>query len=147
MPTVPLSKIDYDEDFDEDADEGVEVIGVVWPGKKRHNKIYRYDPNGESVTQGDVVLVPSRDVALNKDIIRKATVAHGNHKVDPENIKHPLKKIIGVIRRRAEEALMPNEAQLAEIAQAEAAAIAAAEAASENSEAVSEVSEQEEVNA
>jgi hypothetical protein len=147
MPTVPLCKIDYDEDFDDDADEGVEVIGVVWPGKKKHNKIYRYDPNGESVTQGDVVLVPSRDVGSNRDIIRKATVAHGNHKVDPENIKHPLKKIIGVIRRRAEEALMPNEAQLAEIAQAEAAAIAAAEAASENSEAVSEVSEQEEVNA
>jgi hypothetical protein len=147
LPDVPLSEIDYEEEDDEEEDEGVEVIGVVWPEKSRKSKVYRYDPNGERVTNGDVVLVPSRDVALNKDIIRKATVAHGNHKVDPENIKHPLKKIIGVIRRRAEEALMPNEAQLAEIAQAEAAAIAAAEAASENSEAVSEVSEQEEVNA
>ena len=109
MPTVPLCKIDYDEDFDEDEDEGVEVIGVVWPGKKKHNKIYRYDPNGERVTQGDVVLVPSRDVGSNRDIIRKATVAQGNHKVDPENLSGPLKKIIGVFRSKAEELILPKD--------------------------------------
>ena len=109
MPTVPLSKIDYDEDFDDDADEGVEVIGVVWPSKKKHNKIYRYDPNGERVTQGDVVLVPSRDVGSNRDIIRKATVAQGNHKVDPENLVGPLKKIIGVFRSKAEELILPKD--------------------------------------
>ena len=109
MPTVPLCKIDYDADYDDDADEGVEVIGVVWPGKKRHNKIYRYDPNGESVTQGDVVLVPSRDVGSNRDIIRKATVAQGNHKVDPENLVGPLKKIIGVFRNKAEELILPKD--------------------------------------
>ena len=109
MPTVPLCKIDYDADYDEDADEGVEVIGVVWPGKKRHNKIYRYDPNGESVTQGDVVLVPSRDVGSNRDIIRKATVAQGNHRVDPENLVGPLKKIIGVFRNKAEELILPKD--------------------------------------
>ena len=110
MPSVPLSQINYDEDEDrDDVEEGVEVIGVVWPGKKKHNKVYRYDPNGEYVTKGDVVLVPSRDVGSNRDIIRKATVAHGNHKVDPENLAGPLKKIIGVFRRRAEELLMPKD--------------------------------------
>lgn len=114
MPTVPLCKIDYDADYDDDADEGVEVIGVVWPGKKRHNKIYRYDPNGESVTQGDVVLVPSRDVGSNRDIIRKATVAQGNHKVDPENLVGPLKKIIGVFRNKAEELILPKDKSFGE---------------------------------
>ena len=120
LPDYSLSEIDYEEDDDEDEEEGVEVIGVVWPEKAKKNKVYRYDPNGERVTNGDIVLVPSRDVAMNKDIIRKATVAHGNHKVDPDNIHHPLKKIIGVIRRKAEEALMPNDEQLAQITQAEA---------------------------
>lgn len=108
-PSIPLSKIDYDMDDDEDEEEGVEVIGVVWPERPTHNKVYRYDPNGERVTNGDIVLVPSRDAAKNRNIIRKATVAHGNHKVDPEHIKHPLKKIIGIVKRKAETALMPKE--------------------------------------
>lgn len=108
-PSVPLSKIDYDMDDDEDEEEGVEVIGVVWPERPTHNKVYRYDPNGERVTNGDIVLVPSRDAARNRNIIRKATVAHGNHKVDPEHLKHPLKKIIGIVKRKAETALMPKE--------------------------------------
>ena len=34
-------------------------------------------------------------------------MAHGNHKVDPEHIKHPLKKIIGIVKRKAEMALTP----------------------------------------
>ena len=72
------------------------------------NKVYKYDPNGERLTNGDVVLVPSRDVEKNREIIRKAAVAHGNHKVDPEHIHHPLKKIIGVVKRKAEQALTPN---------------------------------------
>jgi hypothetical protein len=110
MPTVSLSEIDYDEDDDsDDEEEGVEVIGVVWPSRKKHNKVYRYDPNGERVTKGDIVLVPSKDVGSNKDIIRKATVAHGNHKVEPENLAGPLKKIIGVFKRKAEEMLMPKD--------------------------------------
>ena len=108
-PSIPLSKIDYDMDDDEDEEEGVEVIGVVWPERPTHNKVYRYDPNGERVTNGDIVLVPSRDAARNRNIIRKATVAHGNHKVDPEHLKHPLKKIIGIVKRKAETALMPKE--------------------------------------
>jgi hypothetical protein len=108
-PSISLEKIDYDMDDDEDADEGVEVVGVVWPERPTHNKVYRYDPNGERVTNGDIVLVPSRDAARGRDIIRKATVAHGNHKIDPDNLKHPLKKVIGIVKRKAEEALMPKE--------------------------------------
>ena len=112
-PDVVLSEIDYIEDDDdeygvEDDEPAVEVIGVVWPEKTKQNKVYRYDPNGERLTNGDVVLVPSRDVEKNREIIRKAAVAHGNHKVDPEHIHHPLKKIIGVVKRKAEQALTPN---------------------------------------
>lgn len=108
-PSIPLAKIDYDEDDDEDEEEGVEIIGVVWPERPTHNKVYRYDPNGEKVTNGDIVLVPSRDAAQNRNIIRKATVAHGNHKIDPEHLNHPLKKIIGIVKRKTEQALMPKE--------------------------------------
>ena len=108
-PSVSLSEIDYDMDDDKEEDEGVEVIGVVWPERPAHNKVYRYDPNGERVEKGDVVLVPSKDKARNKDIIRKATVAHGNYKIDPDNLTHPLKKIIGIVKRKAEAALMPKE--------------------------------------
>ena len=112
-PDVVLEDIDYkdndDEEFEGDEDEpGVEVIGVVWPEKTKQNTVYRYDPNGEKLTAGDVVLVPSRDAAKNKNIIRKAAVAHGNYKVDPEQIHHPLKKIIGIVKRKAEQALTPD---------------------------------------
>lgn len=112
-PDVVLENIDYEEDDDdeyevEEYEPGVEVIGVVWPEKTKQNKVYRYDPNGEKLTSGDVVLVPSRDVAKNRDIIRKAAVAHGNHRVDPEHIEHSLKKIIGIVKRKAEYALTPD---------------------------------------
>ena len=108
-PDVPLSNIDYVMDDDEELDEGVEVIGVVWPERPKGNKVYRYDPNGEQVDQGDVVLVPSRDAAKNKDTIRKATVAHGNHKIDPDSLHHPLKKIIGIVKKKTEEVLTPRD--------------------------------------
>jgi hypothetical protein len=112
-PDVVLSEIDYIEDDDdeygvEDDEPAVEVIGVVWPEKTKQNKVYRYDPNGEKLTSGDIVLVPSRDAARNREIIRKAAVAHGNYKVDPEHIHHPLKKIIGIVKRKAEQALTPD---------------------------------------
>lgn len=97
-----LEEIDYVDEIDEETDDGVEVIGVVWPEKEHKNKIYRYDPSGETVYDGDVVLVPSRDHHSNKDIVRKAAVAHGNHRVDPATLKHPLKKIISVVKRRHE---------------------------------------------
>ena len=109
QPDVPLSDIDYDEDDDDDEQEGVEVIGVVWPERPHHNKVYRYDPNGEQINKGDIVLVPTRDVHGNKEVIRKATVEHGNHKVSEEHLKSPLKKIIGVFKRKAEEVLAPKE--------------------------------------
>ena len=42
-------------------------------------------------------------------MIRKATVEHGNHKVPEDHLKSPLKKIIGVFKRKAEEVLTPKE--------------------------------------
>ncbi len=106
-PTVELEEIEYEELEEKEDDNGVEVIGVVWPERAHKNKIYRYDPNGAEVHDGDIVLVPSKDVHRNKDIIRKAAVAHGNHKIDPESLTHPLKKIIGIVKRKASEALAP----------------------------------------
>ncbi len=108
-PDVTLSDIEYVEDDDEDYEgteeaPGVEVVGVVWPERAHKNKVYKYDPNGEQLSCDDMVLVPTRDAARDKDVIRKAAVAHGNHKIAPELIKHPLKKVIGVIKRRTDAA-------------------------------------------
>lgn len=110
QPDVVLSEIEYVQDDDDQfaaAPEapGVEVVGVVWPERPTKNKVYRYDPNGENLNEGDMVLVPTRDAARGKDVVRKAAVAHANHRVEPEHLKHPLKKIIGVIKRKTEEAL------------------------------------------
>ncbi|MBE6546958.1 MAG: hypothetical protein E7668_05920 [Ruminococcaceae bacterium] len=89
----------------EPIQEGIEVIGVVWPEHKGRSKerIYRYDPNGEKVDVGDVVLVPSTDVDSQKEIVREAEVAQANYFADPATIQHPLKKIICVVRRKAEQ--------------------------------------------
>lgn len=106
---VALEDIDYVDVEVEDKKDGVEVIEVVWPERKKANKLYRYDPNGEELSDGDIVLVPSRDVIQNKDIIRKATVAHGNHRVDPEELKHPLKKIIAIVKRKTQDALSHSD--------------------------------------
>ena len=113
-PNIELEKIDFVQEEIEAYEEteekpGVEVIGVVWPERKNKNKIYKYDPNGEKVNDGDIVLVPTRDAMKGKDVVRKAAVAHSNHKVDPEAIKHPLKKIIGVVRKTIEKALTPDD--------------------------------------
>ena len=112
-PDVVLDNVDFVEDNDEDFEgteetPGVEVVGVVWPERRKKNKVYRYDPNGEQLAEGDMVLVPTRDVARDREVIRKAAIAHGNHKIDPALHPHPLKKIIGVIKRRAEAALTPD---------------------------------------
>ena len=86
----------------EEAEEfGVDAIDVFW--KERPDKTYRYDPDGNNVEDGDVVLVPTRDVHSDKEIVREAEVARGNYKVAPETLDHPLKKIIGVVRRKAEQ--------------------------------------------
>ena len=108
-PDIELKEIEYEKIEEVRADDGVEVISVVWPERAHKNKVYRYDPNGESLDSGDIVLVPSRDKERNRDIIRKAAVAEGNHRVDPSSLHHPLKKIIGVVRRKAEHMLMPDE--------------------------------------
>ena len=78
----------------------VDAIDIFW--EEREAKTYRYDPDGETVEEGDVVLAPTRDEANDKDVIREAEVARGNYKVDPATLDRPLKKIIGVVRRRAE---------------------------------------------
>ena len=86
---------------EEAADDGmIDAIDIIW--EERSNKTYRYDPDGNDVQEGDVVLVPSRDEASDKDIVREAEVARGNYKVDPATLDRPLKKIIGVVKRRAE---------------------------------------------
>ena len=113
QPEVDLEEIeiipDDDDQFEAAPEEpGVEVVGVVWPEKKKKNKIYRYDPNGEILNEGDVVLVPTWNNTQQREVIRKATVAHANHRVEPEHIKHPLKKIIAVIKRKAEEMLVSS---------------------------------------
>ena len=112
-PDVVLSEIEFVPDDDNDFvaaenEPAVEVVGVVWPERAHKNKVYRYDPNGEALSEGDVVLVPTRDAERNREVIRKAAVAHANHRVEPQHIKHPLKKIIGVVKRRVENALAPQ---------------------------------------
>ena len=97
---------------DELEDENtVDAIDIFW--KERTNKTYRYDPNGNNVEEGDIVLVPTRDVESDKEIVREAEVARGNYKIDPATLEHPLKKIIGVVRRKAEQVfaamITPND--------------------------------------
>ena len=88
---------------DEEADDEntVDAIDTVW--EERTHKTYRYDPDGNTVEEGDVVLVPTRDEASDKNIVREAEVARGNYKIDPATLDRPLKKIIGVVRRKAEQ--------------------------------------------
>ena len=78
----------------------VEAIDIFW--EERTHKTYRYDPDGNEVDEGDVVLVPTRDEHSDKEVVREAEVARGNYKIDAESIDRPLKKIIGVVRRKAE---------------------------------------------
>ena len=93
-----IANIPVVEEYEE---SGVDAIDVFW--KERPDKTYRYDPDGNKVDDGDVVLVPTRDEANDKDIVREAEVARGNYKVDPESLDRPLKKIIGVVKRKAEQ--------------------------------------------
>jgi len=113
QPDIDLSEIEFIPDDDDQfevapEDPGVEVIGVVWPEKAKKNKVYRYDPNGETLHEGDIVLVPTMDHSKGCEVVRKVAVAHGNHRVAPEHIKHQLKKIIAVIRRSVAHSLTPN---------------------------------------
>jgi hypothetical protein len=85
---------------DAEDDNLVEAIDVFW--EEREHKNYRYDPDGNTVEAGDIVLVPTRDEHSDKNIVREAEVSKGNYKVDPATLNHPLKKIIGVVRKKAE---------------------------------------------
>ena len=109
-----LSSIPQVDEAEAPEEEGVEAIDVFW--KERPGKTYRYDPNGYKVENGDVVLVPSRDEASRRDIVREAEVARGNYRIDPDTLDRPLKKIIGVVRRKAEEIFVamitPTEEEL-----------------------------------
>lgn len=98
----PISDEFIEEFADETIDDSVDAIDVVWPESKKDGKTYRYDPDGNEVESGDVVLVPTRDVSSDKDVVREAEVVKGNYKVAESSLEHPLKKIIGVVRRRAE---------------------------------------------
>ncbi len=94
LAAIPVAD---DEIIDENT---VEAIDIFW--EERTHKTYRYDPDGNVVDEGDVVLVPTRDEANDKDVVREAEVSRGNYRVDPATLEHPLKKIIGVVRRKAE---------------------------------------------
>jgi len=87
-------------EVEETEAEGVDAIDVFW--KERPDKTYRYDPDGNEVECGDIVLVPTRDIHNDREIVREAEVSKGNYKIDPETLDHPLKKIIGVVKRKAE---------------------------------------------
>ena len=65
------------------------------------NSTATYNPDGNTLERGDVVLVPARDDESDKDVIREAEIARGNYKVDPETLERPLQKIIGVVKRKA----------------------------------------------
>ena len=86
---------------EENDEYGVDAIDVFW--KERPDKTYRYDPDGNEVESGDVVLVPTRDINNDKEIVREAEVATGNYKIDPASLDQPLKKIIGIVKRKAEQ--------------------------------------------
>ncbi len=75
----------------------VEAIDVKWNAKDRHT--YRYDPNGEEVDEGDVVIVPTTVPNLG-EVERAAQVARGNYQIDASELKKPLKKVIRVVKRK-----------------------------------------------
>ena len=120
QPDIDLAEIEYipddDDQFEVAPEEpGIEVVGVVWPEKAHKNKVYRYDPNGEILSAGDIVVVPTMDRSKGREVIRKVAVAHGNHRVDPEHIKFPLKKIIAVLKHSVTHSLTPQANEQAKL--------------------------------
>ncbi len=94
LATIPSAD---EETVDENT---VEAIDIFW--QERLNKTYRYDPDGNEVDEGDIVLVPTRDEHSDKEVVREAEVARGNYRINADTLDRPLKKIIGVVRRKAE---------------------------------------------
>lgn len=82
----------------ESVDFGIEVIGVAWPESMAKNKIYKYDPNGEVLNRGDVVLVPTFDSHRGVEVLRTATVINGNYYIESTPLGKELKKIVRVVK-------------------------------------------------
>ena len=81
---------------DEDA-EGSEIIGVAF----EDGDIRIYDPTGEIISTGDVVLVRERDSESERQVIKRGVAAYGNRKIKHDMLVHPPKRIIGVLRRKS----------------------------------------------
>ena len=103
LEAIPMVEVDEAEELVLTA-PGVDAIDVSWPDSKEN--YCSYDPDGNEVEEGDVVLVPTRDEESDKEIVREAEVRRGNYKVDPAELDTPLKKIIGVVRRKAQKAFV-----------------------------------------
>lgn len=103
-----LSEIDYVDRAVEDAEDGVEVVDVVWKERESGNTLHQYDPDGLELSDGDVVLVSATNEEGKPNGIRKAAVAHANHKVSPDTIESPLQKLLGVLRRTVQSAMQPK---------------------------------------
>ncbi len=88
-----------------DTANTVEAIDIKWEDDAR---IYRYDPNGETVDRGDTVLVPTTIEALG-EVEREAEVAKGNYRIPADKLEKPLKKIIAVIRRKMQSLVTPSD--------------------------------------
>lgn len=89
-------------------DNKVDVVDVRFA---KTPKEYKFDPNGEQLNKGDIVLVRTtntylkrkkknaNDMYLKRDEKKKAKVTTGNYRVDPSTLQYPLKKIIRVLKR------------------------------------------------
>ena len=95
-----LASIPSAEEIGENKIE-VEAIDVRF-GDREHT-VQRYDPDGNTVEEGDVVLVPAKDESGENEVVREAEVSRGNYKVDAATLDGPLKKIIGVVSRKAKQ--------------------------------------------
>lgn len=96
-------------DVQEEIENGVDAIGVSWEESIHKGKVYRYDPDGKVVDCGDTVLVPTKNDKYKEDVVREATVAQGNHKIDPHTLRHPLKKVISVVKRKTEDTVSEKQ--------------------------------------
>ncbi len=90
-------------EFEDDMDT-VEAIDIRWEDDDR---TYRYDPNGEVVDEGDIVIVPTT-IGNIGEVEREAEVARGNYRIPADEIKTPLKKIIAVVRRKMQSLVTPS---------------------------------------
>lgn len=88
------------------ATNTVEVINVQFPETDVN---YKYDPAGEHVEAGDIVLVPTTDICRGVSVEREATVTKGNHWVNKSSLRYGLKKIIRVVKRGMQASLETKE--------------------------------------